>query len=116
LSLNSLHKNIGITHRIEVSNPITLALFMPMHILMPCVDEYKNNNISLLRSKIRELHPVHSASLKALLQHFFRVASHSDKNGATVKILSLLFYKYILSFGPVYECGCEVKARYIDLL
>ncbi|KAN0140318.1 Rho GTPase activation protein, partial [Lactarius tabidus] len=73
-------------------------------------DEYKNNNISLLRSKIRELHPVHSASLKALLQHFFRVASHSDKNGATVKILSAMFYKYILSFGPVYECGCEVKA------
>jgi hypothetical protein len=74
----SLCKNIDITHSIEVSNPNTLAHFMHMHILMSRIDEYTKNNFSLLRSKIRELHPVHRASLEALLRHLLRVASHSQ--------------------------------------
>jgi hypothetical protein len=116
LSLNSLHKNIGITHSTEVSNPNTLALFMQIHILMPCIDEYNNKNLSLLRTKIRELHPVHRASLRALLRHLFLVASHSDNNAATVKFLSCLFYGHVLGFYLVYEGGKEVKVRYIDSL
>ncbi|KAN0140317.1 Rho GTPase activation protein [Lactarius tabidus] len=72
-------------------------------------DEYNNNNLSLLRAKIRELHPVHSASLRALLRHLFRVASHSDKNGARVNLLSAMFYGYILGYYQVYEGGNNVK-------
>jgi hypothetical protein len=116
LILGSLCKNIGITHSIEVRNPNTLALFMHMHIPILRIDEYNNNNLSLLRAKIRELHPVHSASLRALLRHLFRVASHSDKNGARVNLLSAMFYGYILGYYQVYEGGNNVKARCIDLL
>ncbi|KAH9037702.1 hypothetical protein EDB84DRAFT_1675592 [Lactarius hengduanensis] len=41
---------------------------------------YTVNDCSVLRSRIRELHPVHRASLEAVLLHLFRVAPHSDKN------------------------------------
>jgi len=49
---------------------------------------YAENDFPLLRSKIRELHPVQRASLEALLLHFFRVASHSDQNGMIVEALA----------------------------
>jgi hypothetical protein len=88
---------------------------MHMHILMPCIDEYKHNNFSLLRTKICELHPVHRASLRALLRHLFLVA-HSDSNAATVKLLSVLFYEHVLGSYPVHEGGNEVKVRCIDSL
>jgi hypothetical protein len=116
LSLSSLCKNVGITRCIEVGEPNTLALFMHMHILMPRKDEYKHNNFSLLRSKIRELHPVHKASLRALLRHLFRVASHSDKNGPPVKNLSFVFYEHVLGFYSALEGGINLKARCIALL
>ena len=47
-----------------------------MHTLMPRIDEYTGDNFSVLRSKIRELHPVHRASLEALLRHLLNVSSH----------------------------------------
>jgi hypothetical protein len=80
------------------------------------IDEYNYENLSLLRLKIRELHPVHRASLRALLLHLFRVASHSDNNGATVKLLSLLFRGYVLGVYMVFESCGEMKACCIDLL
>jgi hypothetical protein len=81
------------------------------------IDEYNNNNLSLLRWKIRELHPVHRASLRALLRHLFLVASHSDNNAATVKTLSFLFYRHVLGFYSVTDDGGQiVKARCINLL
>ena len=78
--------------------------------------KYTKNKFSLLKSKIRELHPVHRAALEALLQHLLRVSSHSDKNGLSVKILSSQFCKYILGFDSVFEGGVYVKARCINLL
>ncbi|KAH9049274.1 hypothetical protein EDB83DRAFT_1409823 [Lactarius deliciosus] len=45
---------------------------------------FTENNFSLLRSKIRKLHPIHRASLRALLRHLLRVSSHSDTN-ATIR-------------------------------
>ncbi|KAH9041938.1 hypothetical protein EDB84DRAFT_1559528 [Lactarius hengduanensis] len=50
---------------------------------------YTENDFSLWRSKIRELHPVHRASLGALLRHLLRVSSHSDKNAMTVEALAV---------------------------
>jgi hypothetical protein len=67
---------------------------MYMHILMPHIDEYSKNNFPLLRSKVLELHPVHRASLDALLRHLLHVSSHSDKNGMTVKELSTWLCHY----------------------
>ncbi|KAH9038036.1 hypothetical protein EDB83DRAFT_2524610 [Lactarius deliciosus] len=49
---------------------------------------YTENDCSVLRSRIRELHPVHRASLEAVLQHLLLVASHSDKNAMNVKALA----------------------------
>ncbi|KAH9175092.1 hypothetical protein EDB89DRAFT_2138609 [Lactarius sanguifluus] len=60
---------------------------------------YTENDFSLWRSKIRELHPVHRASLGALLQHLLRVSSHSDKNAMTVKALAARFRYAVLRGG-----------------
>ncbi|KAI9433278.1 Rho GTPase activation protein [Lactarius indigo] len=70
---------------------------------------YAENDYSMLRSKIRELHPVHRASLEALLLHLFRVASHSDKNGMTVEALAAQFCYTVLRGNAVLEDGVHAK-------
>ena len=82
---------------------------------MSRIDHYTEDNFSLLRSKIRELHPVHRASLEALLRHLLKVASHSDKNGMTVKTLSSHLCSYVIGLDTVTADGINVKVRYIDL-
>ncbi|KAH8986368.1 hypothetical protein EDB92DRAFT_1949282 [Lactarius akahatsu] len=66
---------------------------------------YTENDYSVLRSKIRELHPVHRASLEAVLQHLFLVSSHSDKNAMSVKALAGQFCYTILRGNTVSEGG-----------
>ncbi|KAF8265573.1 hypothetical protein EI94DRAFT_1804224 [Lactarius quietus] len=63
------------------------------------------NDFSLLQPKIRELHPVHWATLEALLQHLLRVVSHSDTNGMTVEVLSTWFCYPVLCGDEVLEGG-----------
>jgi hypothetical protein len=75
---------------------------------------YTENEFSLLRSKICELHPVNKASLKYLLQHLFRVASFSDKNEMTVAVLATEFRYCVLRGSKVKESG-HAKARCINL-
>ncbi|GJE85925.1 RhoGAP-domain-containing protein [Phanerochaete sordida] len=50
-----------------------------------------SSNFRLLRSKIRRLPPVHQATLKAILEHLAKVASHSDKNKMDAKNLAIVF-------------------------
>ena len=83
---------------------------------MSCIDEYTEDNFSLLRSKIRGLRPVHRESLKALLRHLLNVASNSDKNRVTVKELAYKFHIYVLGYDIIAEDGNYLKARCIDLL
>ena len=45
----------------------------------------------LLRSKIRRLPPIHQATLKAVVEHLARVASHSEKNKMDSKNLAIVF-------------------------
>ena len=112
----SLCKNIDITHSIEVSNPIANGRTFHTRVhLMSRIDYYTKNNFSFLRSKIRELHPVHRASLEALLRHLLNVTSHSDKNEMTVKTLSSHPCGYVLGLDTVTADGINMKARYIDL-
>ena len=87
-----------------------------MHTLMPRIDEYTGDNFSVLRSKIRELHPVHRASLEALLRHLLNVSSHSNKNRMTVKVLSSQFCDCVLGFDVINEDGNYLKARCINVL
>ena len=88
---------------------------MHMHTLMPCIDEYSEDNLSLLRSKISGLQPVYRASLEALLYHLLNVASHSDKNRMTVNDLAYQFCHCILGYDVKTEDGNYLKARCIDL-
>ena len=88
---------------------------MHMHTLMSHIDEHTKSHFSLLRSKIRKLHPVHRASLEAFLQHLSRVADHSDHNGMTVKVLSSQLCGHVLGFDTVVTGGIHVKARYVNL-
>uniref|UniRef100_A0A0W0FAQ9 Rho-GAP domain-containing protein n=1 Tax=Moniliophthora roreri TaxID=221103 RepID=A0A0W0FAQ9_MONRR len=53
--------------------------------------EHQSNNFILLRSKMRRLPPVHQATLKALVEHLARVASHSEKNKMDPKNLAIVF-------------------------
>ncbi|TFK93518.1 RhoGAP-domain-containing protein [Polyporus arcularius HHB13444] len=55
------------------------------------IDEHVANNFATLRSKIRRLPPIHQATLKALVEHLSRVASHSDKNKMDPKNLAIVF-------------------------
>ena len=89
---------------------------MYIHTLISCIARYTENDFSLLRSKIRQLHPVHRASLGALLRHLLRVASHSDKNTLTVEALAALFRYPVLRGHQVVQDGVQVKARCIDFL
>ncbi|KAI9453198.1 Rho GTPase activation protein, partial [Lactarius psammicola] len=77
---------------------------------------YTENDLSLLRSKIRELPLVHRASLRFLLQHLSRVASHSDKNGMTVTALAAHFRNPLLRGHAVLQDGVDVKACCVDSL
>lgn len=86
-----------------------------MYILMSRIDEHTKSHFSLLRSKIRDLHPVHRASLEAFLRHLFRVADNSYQNGMTVKVLSSQLCGHVLGFDTVVTGGIHVKARYVDL-
>ncbi|KAH9051865.1 Rho GTPase activation protein, partial [Lactarius vividus] len=76
---------------------------------------YTEKDCSVLRSMIRELRPIHWASLEALLLHLFRVASHSDKNAMTVEALAAQFCYTVLRGNAVLEDGVHAKARCDDL-
>ncbi|KAH8986370.1 hypothetical protein EDB92DRAFT_1949284 [Lactarius akahatsu] len=75
---------------------------------------YTENDYSVLRSKIRELHPVHKASLGAVLRHLFLVASHSDKNAMSVKALAGQFCYTILRGNAVLEGGKLIMEDLIE--
>ncbi|PFH54752.1 hypothetical protein AMATHDRAFT_44554 [Amanita thiersii Skay4041] len=55
------------------------------------IDEHQANNFALLRAKMRRLHPVHQAVLKALIEHLSRVAALNDKNKMDAKNLAIVF-------------------------
>ncbi|KAI9430914.1 hypothetical protein H4582DRAFT_2103458 [Lactarius indigo] len=75
---------------------------------------YTTNDFSLLRSKIRKLHPVQRASLGAFMRHLFLVASHSDKNAMTVRALATLFRYHVLRGNEVLQDGVYVKTLVME--
>ena len=81
---------------------------------MSCIARNAENDFSLLRSKIRELHPVHRDTLGALLRHLFHVASRSDK--AEIELLTAVFSYAVLRISHFSEDGFSLKARCIDPL
>ncbi|SRR6266404_4461788 len=87
-----------------------------IHILTSLIARYAENNFSVLRSKISELHPNHKASLGALLRHLLRVASHSDENAMTVEALASQFCYTILRGNAVVEGGVHAKAGCDDFV
>ncbi|KAI0374525.1 RhoGAP-domain-containing protein [Pilatotrama ljubarskyi] len=54
-------------------------------------DEHAANNFAVLRSKMRRLPAIHQATLKALVEHLAKVASHSDKNKMDPRNLAIVF-------------------------
>ncbi|KAI9429823.1 Rho GTPase activation protein [Lactarius indigo] len=72
-------------------------------------NRYIENDFSLWRSKIRELHPVHRASLGTLLRHLLRVSTHSDKNAMTAEVLAARFRYGVLRGDQVIQDGVRVK-------
>jgi len=55
------------------------------------IADHAANGFVVLRSKIRRLPGVHRATLKAVVEHLFRVASHADKNKMDAKNLAIVF-------------------------
>ncbi|KAN0140294.1 hypothetical protein V8E53_002190 [Lactarius tabidus] len=76
--------------------------------------KYPENDFSLLRTKIGELHPIHRASLGALLRHLLRVASYSDKNTMTVEELAARFYYAVLLRNDVWRDGVDIKGLVLE--
>ena len=109
--LCSLCKIIDSTYKTEVSGRTLPTHFMHIPISLSLIAKYTENDCSLLRSKIRALHPVHRASLEALLRHLLRVASHSDKNQMTVEPLAAAFSGAVLRGQVVLQDSLDVKAR-----
>ncbi|KAH9041940.1 hypothetical protein EDB84DRAFT_1559530 [Lactarius hengduanensis] len=91
---------------------------LPEPLFMLSLQDYRNyrqtrarfteNNFSLLRSKIHELHPIHRASLCALLRHLLRVSTHSDKNATTVETLAGYLRYAVLRGDAVSQDGALV--------
>ncbi|KAF8269710.1 hypothetical protein EI94DRAFT_1724495 [Lactarius quietus] len=75
---------------------------------------HASNDFSLLRSRIRELHPIHRASLGALLRHLSRVVSHSDKNAMTMKEITTRFSYAILRGNAFLQDSVHVKALVME--
>ncbi|KAH9169274.1 hypothetical protein EDB89DRAFT_1488326 [Lactarius sanguifluus] len=70
---------------------------------------YTENDCYVLRSRILELHPVHRASLEAVLRHLLLVSSHSDKNAMNVKALAAQFCYTVFRGNAVLEGGVHTK-------
>jgi hypothetical protein len=96
-----------------VSGSYTLARFIPHFDFF--IAKYTENDFSLLRTKIRELHPVHRASLGALLRHLSRVSFHSDTNAMTVEELAVTFRYAILRGNEVLQDGVHIKVHCVEL-
>ncbi|KAF8265556.1 Rho GTPase activation protein [Lactarius quietus] len=77
---------------------------------------YIGDDFSLLRAKIRELDPVHRASLGALLRHLLLVASHSDQNEMAVEALAAEFREKVFRGNEVLQEGVHMKVRCTDFL
>lgn len=54
-------------------------------------EEHVQNGFKVLRNKMRRLPPVHQATLRLLIEHLARVASHRDRNKMDPKNLSIVF-------------------------
>ena len=101
--------------RLEVSTLTYYSRTYRLYILISCIANHAENDFSLLRMKIRELHPVHRASLGALLRHLLLVASHSDLNEMTVENLATNFRYAVLRGNEVMQDGIHIKVRCIVL-
>ncbi|KAI0080062.1 RhoGAP-domain-containing protein [Panus rudis PR-1116 ss-1] len=55
------------------------------------IEDQISKDFQLLRGKIRRLPPIHQATLKAIVEHLARVASHSEKNKMDAKNLAIVF-------------------------
>ncbi|KAG9018047.1 hypothetical protein FRB90_012550 [Tulasnella sp. 427] len=54
-------------------------------------EEHIQNGFKVLRNRMRRLPPVHQATLRLLIEHLARVASHRDRNKMDPKNLSIVF-------------------------
>jgi hypothetical protein len=69
------------------------------------IADHAANGFVVLRSKIRRLPGVHRASLKALVEHLFRVASHADKNKMDAKNLAIVFSPVVFGEEEIPQGG-----------
>jgi hypothetical protein len=93
---------------------VVIPSHVSFHILISFIAKYTENDFSLLRTKIRELHPVNRASLGALLRHLSRVSFHSDTNAMTVEELAVTFRYAILRGNEVLQDGVHIKVHCVE--
>lgn len=68
-----------------------MSIFQSASPLMVIAAEHRANNFRVLRSKMRRLPPIHQATLRAIVEHLAKVASHQDKNKMDPKNLAIVF-------------------------
>lgn len=60
-------------------------------ILTRFTEEHITNGFKVIRNKMRRLPPVHQATLRLIIEHLARVASHSNQNKMDAKNLAIVF-------------------------
>lgn len=82
-----------------------LTVIFPLPCLRTVSEGHISNNFRLLRSKMRRLPPVHQATLKAIVEHLAKVASHSEKNKMDAKNLAIVFGTVIFGEDEIPKAG-----------
>ena len=97
-------KNACNTRKLSVCLKIVISK-LSQNLMNECQDEHLANNFTLLRSKIRRLPQIHQATLKAIVEHLARIASHSDKNKMDPKNLAIVFGSVIFGEDEIPKGG-----------
>ena len=102
-------ENIGPPGRgkVGINNNVAVAV-VPMASRPLCEEDHISTNFRLLRSKMRRLPPVHQATLKAIVEHLAKIASHSDKNKMDAKNLAIVFGSVIFGEDDMMPKGGDL--------
>lgn len=83
----------------ELPQPVMAMPWEERLKLTHSLDEQLANGFAALKSRIRRLPPIHQVTLRVIIEHLARIASHADTNKMTAKNLSVIFGPVLLSEG-----------------
>jgi RhoGAP domain len=80
-----------IQHTIDFGQDIPMSSHSPTFDQRSPVEKHFASDFQLVRAKIRRLPPIHRYTLKAVLLHLNRIASHRERNKMDTRNLAIVF-------------------------